>query len=63
MLHPVIISEIPLIGCDLRLTDIEKQLIVKSLIFIKIRELPKTRMRAMNDRVINVPIEDNDIIY
>ena len=46
----------------LALTNIEKQLIVKSLIFIKIRALPKTRMLAMNDRVVNVPIEDNDII-
>ena len=46
----------------LNLTNIEKQLIVKSLIFIKIRQLPKTRMLAMNDRVINVPIEDDDII-
>ena len=46
----------------LQLTDIEKQLIVKNLIFIKVRALPKTRMPAINDRVINVPIEDDDII-
>ena len=32
------------------LTDLEKQLIVKNLVFIKIRQLPKTRMAAMNDR-------------
>jgi len=43
------------------LTDMEKQLIVKNLIFIKVRQLPKTRMVAMNDRVINVPIPDNNI--
>ena len=46
----------------LKLTNLEKQLIVKSLLFIKVRELPKTRMQAMNDRVINVPIEDGDLI-
>ena len=46
----------------LKLTSLEKQLIVKSLLFIKVRELPKTRMQAMNDRVINIPIEDGDII-
>lgn len=43
------------------LTDIEKQLIVKNLIFIKVRQLPKTRMAAMNDRVISVPITDTNI--
>ena len=42
-------------------TDLEKQLIVKKLLFIKIRQLPKTRMAAMNDRVINVAIADDNI--
>ena len=51
----------PIPDC-LRLHNIEKQLIVKSLIFIKVRKLPVTRMDAMNDRVINVAIEDHDII-
>ena len=46
----------------LDLTNLEKQLMVKSLLFIKVRELPKTRMQAMNDRVINIAIEDGDII-
>ena len=47
---------------SLKLSNIEKQLIVKSLLFIKVRKLPVTRMDAMNDRVINVAIEDDDII-
>ena len=47
--------------CLKNLTDLEKQLIVKNLIFIKVRQLPKTRMNAMNDRVINVPIGDDNI--
>ena len=46
----------------LKLTNLEKQLIAKSLVFIKVRQLPKTRMDVMNDRVINVAIEDDDII-
>ena len=32
------------------LTNVEKQLIVKNLVFIKVRNLPKIRMEAMNDR-------------
>ena len=43
--------------CLQNLSDLEKQLIVKNLTFIKVRHLPKTRMQAMNDRVINVPIK------
>ena len=46
----------------LELTNLEKHLIAKSLVFIKVRQLPKTRMDAMNNRVINVAIEDDDII-
>ena len=46
----------------LKLSNIEKQLIVKELIFIKIRELRPTRMAAMNDRIVSCPIEDDDII-
>ena len=36
--------------CFRELTNLEKQFIVKNLVFIKIRNLPKTRMEAMNDR-------------
>ena len=46
----------------LQITNIEKQLIAKSLVFIKVRQLPVSRMDSMNDRVINVAIEDDDII-
>ena len=41
-------SELP--ECIKELTNVEKQLIVKNLFFIKVRNLPKTRMEAMNDR-------------
>ena len=46
----------------LDLNTIEKQLIVKNLIFIKVRQLHPTMMDAMNDKVVNVPITDDDII-
>ena len=55
-LEPAVIPD-----CLQYLSDVEKQLIVKNLIFIKVRALPKTRMAAMNDRVINVPITDENI--
>ena len=55
-LEPV---EVP--NCLKDLTDLEKQLIVKNLIFIKVHQLPKTRMQAMNDRVINDAIDDDNI--
>ena len=44
------------------LKNLEKQLIKKDLPFLKIRELPKTRMDAVNDRIINVPISDDDVV-
>ena len=39
-----------------------KQLIKKNLPFLKVRQLPKTQMDVMNDRVINIPISDDDLI-
>ena len=44
-LEPAVVPE-----CLKNLTNLEKQLIVKNLVFIKVRQLPKTRMAAMNDR-------------
>ena len=51
----------PIPDC-LRITNLERQLICRDLTFLKVRQLPKTRMSAINDRVINVPIDDDDII-
>ena len=45
----------------LKLNDLEQQLIARSLLFIKTLLLPKTRMKASHDNVINVPIECEDI--
>jgi hypothetical protein len=46
---------------ELLLTDLEQQLIAKRLLFLKVYALPKSRMPAMKDRLINVPLEDSDI--
>ena len=53
------ISEIP--QCLKDLTILEKQMIVKFLVFIKLRYLPKTCMKVMNDKTICVPIPDDNI--
>ena len=46
----------------LQISNLERQLICRDLVFIKVREVGKTRMSKMNDRVINVPMDDDDII-
>ena len=47
---------------ELELTPLEKQLIAKNLYFLKVRKLTKTQMDVFNDRVINVPLEDEDLL-
>ena len=54
------VSEIPEALQDL--TDLEIQLLSKNILFLKVRQLPKTRMNTLNDRVICVPIEDDDVV-
>ena len=44
------------------MSDIEQVLISKDILFIKLWKLPKSRMTAITDRVVNVPITDDDII-
>ena len=39
-----------------QLKDLEQQLIAKVLIFLKIKKLPTSRMRANFDRIISVPM-------
>ena len=54
----LILEEVP---DELQLEDLEQQLIARSLLFIKVKKLPRTQMRAMKDRVINVPLENDDV--
>ena len=45
---------------ELKLRDLEQQLIARSLIFMKVKKLPGyNRMKAMVDQVISVPIEED----
>merc|ERR1712001_557004 len=43
-------------------TLIEKLAVKKKIPFIKVRELPTSRMKFMRDRIINVAISDSDVI-
>jgi hypothetical protein len=46
---------------ELQLKDLEQQLIARLLLFIKIKKLPTSRMKANFDKVISVPIEEDDV--
>ena len=45
----------------LNLTELEQQLIARDNIFMKVRKLPRSGMSAIVDRVINVPLQCEDI--
>ena len=45
----------------LQIPNLERQLICRDLTFLKVRQL-RYGMSAINDHVINVPIDDDDII-
>ena len=45
-----------------QLTELERALIAKNMIFQKIYQLPRSRWTALTDRIINVPINDGDIL-
>ena len=57
-------NNLTLVGQDesLKLTELEGSLIAKNLIFQKIYQLPKSRWTALTDRIINVPITNEDIL-
>ena len=46
---------------ELKLTNLEQQLIARTLLFMKVKKLPVSRMKAMTDKVISVPIEEDDV--
>ena len=47
---------------DLSLSEMENNLIAKRILFQKIFQLPRSRMAACKDKLVNVPIHDTDII-
>ena len=46
---------------ELKLTDLEQQLSATTLIFLKVKKLPKMGMKCNIDQVIRVPIECPDV--
>ena len=52
------LEEVP---ASLKLTDLEQQLIARNLLFLKIKQLPTSRMKANYDNVVSVPIELEDV--
>ena len=46
---------------ELNLTEMETSLIAKNLLFMKLYKLPTSRMTAIKDRVVCVPIDDDTI--
>ena len=47
---------------SLELTELEANLIAKNIVFMKIFQLPRTRWTALKDKIINIPIQDDDIL-
>ena len=47
---------------DMELTELEGNLIAKNIVFMKIFQLPKTRWTALKDRIVNVPVHNDDIL-
>ena len=47
---------------DTKLSEIENNLIAQNIVFQKIFLLPKSRMSAVKDRLVNVPVGPADIL-
>ena len=47
---------------DFTLRDLQHQLVAIDVLFLEIFSLPRTRMYAIKDRVINVPLTCDDIV-
>ena len=46
---------------ELRLSELENSLIALDLLFMKVYQLPRSRMSALKDQVVNIPLTDIDI--
>ena len=47
---------------DLKLTELENNLIARNIIFQKIHKLPKSRWSGTHDRLVNVPVGPQDVL-
>ena len=52
---------LPIDDKELHLSELENNLIAKRLLFQKIFQLPKSRMAACKDQLINIPINSEDV--
>ena len=46
---------------DVKLTDLENNLIARKILFQKIYRLPKSRIGAVKDKIVNIPISEEDV--
>ena len=44
---------------ELKITDLERQSIARSLLFLTIKEMPTRKCKKMEGRVIHVPLENS----
>ena len=54
--------EIDEIDNQIKLTDLENNLIARNIIFQKLHKLPKSRWSGTHDRLVNVPVHPSDVI-
>ena len=47
---------------DINLTDLENNLVAQKILFQKIFQLPKSRIAAVKDKLVNIPIQESDIV-
>ena len=46
---------------DVKLTDLENNLMARKILFQKIYRLPKSRIGAVKDKIVNIPISEEDV--
>ena len=59
IMNGMTVEQIPV---ELDLTCLENQLIAKNILFAKMAKLPKSRIDCIKDKVVNVPVEGEDIL-
>ena len=47
---------------ELLLSELEQCLIARNLLFMKMHQLPKSRMAGVKDRLVNVPVHEDDVM-
>ena len=47
---------------EMRLSELENNLIARNIVFQKIHLLPKSRWSGTHDRLVNIPMEEQDIV-